>query len=421
MSDIEKIFTPLITYVQEILTKEKVKSSRYSEIPFYLGATAGMRLLTTEKRQDILKLIREYIHSTPFAFRDEFAKILSGEEEGLFGWIAVNYLTDRLWAREKDSSKRLESVGALDLGGASTQIVFEPTVDIMANYVEYSNPVVNQTHLIPERYQLYGTSFLGNGLNEFLDTYRSALAHGKKDGTKIPDPCLNSDATEEYIDADNRSYTFIGTSDPITCREEISKLIDTITYCEVEPCSIRGRYQPIVDKNMQLIAFSGFTSVLHTAGTPETVNTLALLHTYAGEEICSIDWEKLKEKLPKSNEKYLKRTCASLVYIVALLRDSYNISDDIPNAVLFKDVINDLEVSWALGRMIYEVNLLGYRHVVTTLRFWIAIGILVLTTVAFALLWFATKKKVDRLQYELPLGFDDGNSTKINSEIYHTM
>ena len=48
-------------------------------------------------------------------------KIITGEEEGLFGWIAANYLMDSFVGGNRDEKT---TYGFLDM--ASTQIAFEP-------------------------------------------------------------------------------------------------------------------------------------------------------------------------------------------------------------------------------------------------------------------------------------------------------
>ena len=46
----------------------------------------------------ILDYIRSTLEDTPFNFSkpERQARIMSGEEEGLFGWVTANYLTNRL-------------------------------------------------------------------------------------------------------------------------------------------------------------------------------------------------------------------------------------------------------------------------------------------------------------------------------------
>ncbi|KAL0172789.1 hypothetical protein M9458_033100, partial [Cirrhinus mrigala] len=43
-----------------------------------------------EASNSILKDIKNYLSSLPFNFQN--ASIISGQEEGLYGWITVNYL-----------------------------------------------------------------------------------------------------------------------------------------------------------------------------------------------------------------------------------------------------------------------------------------------------------------------------------------
>ncbi|XP_058844937.1 ectonucleoside triphosphate diphosphohydrolase 8-like isoform X1 [Acipenser ruthenus] len=68
------------------------------------------------------------IGSYPFKFQG--ARILSGVEEGAYGWITINYLLSS-FIKYSYEGKRLHPkngkiLGALDMGGASTQITFTP-------------------------------------------------------------------------------------------------------------------------------------------------------------------------------------------------------------------------------------------------------------------------------------------------------
>jgi hypothetical protein len=103
-----------------------------------------------------------------------WCRVISGEEEGVFGWIAVNYLNGRLFKPPTDIHHPT-TVGALDMGhtpaphhatpllstaasccngcaaavlrcvcwgwgragGASTQITFQPPHDVLANYFPF--------------------------------------------------------------------------------------------------------------------------------------------------------------------------------------------------------------------------------------------------------------------------------------------
>ena len=54
-----------------------------------------MRLILDSKADAIMErvnLILEDKDHNPFVYKEENTRILSGEEEGVFAWIAVNYL-----------------------------------------------------------------------------------------------------------------------------------------------------------------------------------------------------------------------------------------------------------------------------------------------------------------------------------------
>lgn len=47
--------------------------------------------MTNEQRSnEIIRSLRLYLNSLPFDFKN--ASIISGQEEGLYGWVTVNYL-----------------------------------------------------------------------------------------------------------------------------------------------------------------------------------------------------------------------------------------------------------------------------------------------------------------------------------------
>ncbi|XP_030598794.1 ectonucleoside triphosphate diphosphohydrolase 2 isoform X2 [Archocentrus centrarchus] len=151
---------------------KNIPKDRHQLTPVYLGATAGMRLLhlsSPELSAQILKEVSHKIQSYPFDYRG--AAILSGKEEGAYGWVTVNYLSENFIKYGFEGhwfSPSRPTVGALDLGGASTQITFatqekiEDTDDLM------------KLRLYGHKYTLYTHSFLCYGKDQFL---KRLLAH----------------------------------------------------------------------------------------------------------------------------------------------------------------------------------------------------------------------------------------------------
>uniref|UniRef100_A0A8B9GKF9 Ectonucleoside triphosphate diphosphohydrolase 3 n=1 Tax=Amazona collaria TaxID=241587 RepID=A0A8B9GKF9_9PSIT len=111
--------------------KERIPVHLHKNTSVYLGATAGMRLLRLQNEtaaNEVLASIQNYFRAQPFDFRG--AQIITGPEEGLYGWITANYIMGNfLEVCGKNLHAFLspkETMGALDLGGASTQISFIP-------------------------------------------------------------------------------------------------------------------------------------------------------------------------------------------------------------------------------------------------------------------------------------------------------
>ncbi|NXT96761.1 ENTP8 diphosphohydrolase, partial [Anhinga rufa] len=151
-----------------------IPAEQQQETPTYLGATAGMRLLrdrNSTKAEQVFAEVAKAISEYPVDFRG--AQTLTGNEEGSFGWITVNYLLERLvkfsFAGQWEHPQDTEVLGALDLGGASTQITFQPGVTI-----EDKNTSVFY-RLYGTNYSLYTHSYLCYGQTQALKMLLAAL------------------------------------------------------------------------------------------------------------------------------------------------------------------------------------------------------------------------------------------------------
>ncbi|XP_073425220.1 ectonucleoside triphosphate diphosphohydrolase 3 isoform X2 [Dendrobates tinctorius] len=149
--------------------------NQQNSTPVYLGATAGMRLLRLKNEsaaQGVLFSIENYFQTQPFDFRG--AHIITGQEEGVYGWITVNYLMGNFlekniwstWAHPDGA----ETTGALDLGGASTQISFIPEKS------EQNPSSTLEVTLYGYKYNVYTHSFQCYGRDESEKRLLAALA-----------------------------------------------------------------------------------------------------------------------------------------------------------------------------------------------------------------------------------------------------
>ena len=225
-SDLSKVSDLDILLDQARLNLEG-EGIKVNDVPFYLGATAGMRVLSVEDRETIMTQIRDFIRGAGFRVdEDHWIRILTGEEEGVFGWLQVNWSLQTLDPEHRTK----DPVGVLDLGGASTQITFMPNIDIVSN--------VFPVDVAGEDWRLYTQSFLYFGIFEALQRYEQ-----KVESLGLPDPCYPIDEVNEL--------GMPGSSDPELCKKYVASILPTDVQCfqgDGEECSMNGVYQPDLSK-----------------------------------------------------------------------------------------------------------------------------------------------------------------------------
>ncbi|KAJ7322532.1 hypothetical protein JRQ81_018819 [Phrynocephalus forsythii] len=275
--------------------KEKIPFHLHRSTPVYLGATAGMRLLRLQNESaanEVLESIQNYFTSQPFEFRG--AQIITGQEEGVYGWITANYLKDNFLEKNIWSAwvhpHGAQTTGALDLGGASTQISFIPE-----ETTETSNNTL-QVQLYGYSYSVYTHSFPCYGREEAEKKLLASILQNSNDKSRIENPCYPQNyktvVTTKHLYGSlctaskrpenynlSQALSVIGTGDPALCREAVSGLFDFTSCRDKEDCSFNGIYQPKVKGNF--VAFSGFYY---------TVNALNLTGQFSLADFNSSMW-----------------------------------------------------------------------------------------------------------------------------------
>ncbi|KAG8139266.1 hypothetical protein E2320_002035 [Naja naja] len=334
------------TFKCNVKVKEKIPFHLHKSIPVYLGATAGMRLLRLQNESaasEVLQNIQTYFMSQPFEFKG--AQIITGQEEGVYGWITANYLKGNFLEKNLWSTwvhpHGVETIGALDLGGASTQISFIPEETIYT---------FNSTLQV----QLFGYQYSDSDNKSWIknpcypQSYRTVLTMKHLYGslcTAFLKPVNYSPS--QYVGV-------IGTGDPVFCREAVSTLFDFKSCRDREDCSFNGIYQPKVKGNF--VAFSGFYY---------TVNALNLTGQFSLAEFnssmwtfCSQDWNQLPFMLSKFEETYARSYCFSANYIYHLLVHGYKFNADNWPQIHFQKEVDNSSIAWSLGYMLSLTNMI---------------------------------------------------------------
>ncbi|XP_070689920.1 ectonucleoside triphosphate diphosphohydrolase 2-like [Pempheris klunzingeri] len=344
--------------------KKDIPKFRHHQTPLYLGATAGMRLLNlvnaTESRL-ILREVENKLRSYPFKFKE--ATILSGQEEGVYGWVTVNYLLEN-FVKYSFAGRWLnpdrETIGALDLGGASTQITFETSEE-----VEDKDNVM-ELELYRQTYRLYTQSFLCYGQDQFL---RKLLAHfitTQHVKPQVSHPCypqrfntsvkladvFDSPCTKKYRPVQfnpQMSVSVVGTGDYQTCLDNIKKMF-SFHSCSYSKCSFDGIFQPSVRGNFMAFSAFFFTHSYINRLTNISITSPSRLKE-AIRLVCNMTMSEMTKKT-KQSEKYMKNVCAVSNFVQVLLTQGYGFDEHSLPSISFQKKAGGASVGWALGCML---------------------------------------------------------------------
>lgn len=227
-----------------------------------------MRLLTPEKQASVLQATCHFLKLHSYFKIDgpsehgpcgRSVRIITGEEEGLFGWVAVNYLMDGF---KGDDETRL-TYGFLDMGGASTQIAFEPSKQ---DQEHAKNLLDVRLRLLDGRditHKVFVTTWLGYGTNQARERYVGRLINEYEASRTlsidleehISDPCLPKDLaiTNTPVQPESASshaktpHKFVGTGSWEQCLEKTLPLLNKDAPCPDSHCLFNGVYVPPID------------------------------------------------------------------------------------------------------------------------------------------------------------------------------
>jgi Golgi nucleoside diphosphatase len=175
--------------------KTQVPENAWTDTPIWLKATAGLRMVEKAESDAILLSVRGFLGNkanSPFLFRDSYAAIISGNEEGGFGWVAYNYLKKIIGPKKTGVE---EPYAVVEMGGASSQVSqLAPSTDAVKQI-----PKENLFSFTVEdtQYDLYTHSYLGFGGERARDGLSSNLLSAAVDKNAVSDPCLYGGFTRD--------------------------------------------------------------------------------------------------------------------------------------------------------------------------------------------------------------------------------
>ncbi|KAA8917434.1 hypothetical protein TRICI_000383 [Trichomonascus ciferrii] len=323
----------------------------HSRTPVAVKATAGLRLLGADRSNTILNAVRERIgRNYPFFMQgNSSVEIMDGKDEGVYAWLTVNYLLNRI-----GHGDQTKTAAVFDLGGASTQIVFEPDFSVYSD-VEAKNLLLHGDHRYDFKFGnhhhvLYQHSYLGYGLMEARKHIHKKIS---EINSTTNNPCISS-GSRKTVTIGNQQFTMLGTSPTESqadnCIEVAKSILNLDKDCPHEPCAFNGVHQPSLTdtfSNEDVYIVSYFYDRVFQLGLNETFPLSDLKRLT--ETVCMgmSTWRNHFD--PEVIEQLSDRPewCLDLSFMFTILHYGYGLP--LHRKLIVAKQIHNYELSWALG------------------------------------------------------------------------
>ncbi|CAJ0915695.1 17543_t:CDS:2 [Entrophospora sp. SA101] len=394
---------PLLQFADKVIPTNEIHQT-----PIYLLATAGMRLLLPSQQQAILQNACDYIQFN-YRFKinkcSDHVQVITGETEGIYGWIAVNYLMNgfvnddgkSLIADGKKNSDQTSTFGFLDMGGASTQIAFEPNKIEAKKHANDLTKVTLYT-LDGNRldYNVFVTTFLGFGTNEarrryiesrikkYTSTHEQIVnpdTAREQPTILLKDPCLPVDLLLTDRTLPPPYYTLQGTGDFNLCLKDTYELLNKYAPCLDNPCLFNGVHTPKIDFSVN--KFIGISEYWYSSHDIYGLGGMWNFPEFEKKALdyCARNWENIVETYylkgetanPSIDLTRLELQCFKSAWLVNILHEGIgvprmidsgglpennNLLEKVRHKSPFQSInsINNIAVSWTLGKMVLEAS-----------------------------------------------------------------
>ncbi|KAJ2372565.1 Golgi apyrase [Coemansia sp. RSA 2607] len=327
---------PLLDFAQQ-----QIPADRRASTPVLLLATAGMRLLQPAQRTRIMAAACAYARENyAFAVDDcaQSFRVVSGEHEGLFGWLAANYLLGAL-------DGQAPTLGFLDMGGASAQIAFETASEDVAQVTLRALDGRDRT------FGVFSATFLGHGTNEARRRYVAGLV------PPTADPCLAPGL--RMSTANGGELHGLGSFD--ACVASTQPLLNKTAACAHAPCLFAGVSAPPIDfLRQQFVGVSEYWYAAHEFLALGGAWDAARFEQRA-REFCSTPWDKLLSQYAgdAAHVHRLQMQCFKAAWLVNVLHKGFGLPREaVPEKPQFRSLesVNGVEVSWTLGALLLRVS-----------------------------------------------------------------
>ena len=356
---------PLLTFVLQHIPDDRIPFT-----PVYVLATAGMRLIPTLLQNKILTEVEHGIRRDfNFKLSSDNIRVISGVDEGVYSWLAINYILNRLDAVNTNNSSRLRTVGSLDMGGGSLQITYELPRTQNIEDDETNTEIINFGN--DHKYRLYVTTYLNYGANQVREAHFSQLADAtlssmhnfsihNQSAFHAIDPCLHR-SQREFRTYNGHSVNFTGSGNYNLCRQLLTSHLKLEDPCPAQPshCKMNGVYQAPID--FTKTSFYGFSEFWYTMDDVLNIGGTYYRDKFdlSAHEYCNIDWNTVldwrsKNLYPGADFERLASQCFKSAWLSVAIHRGFGFPDNYKYLQSI-DRIEGREIQWTMGALLYKL------------------------------------------------------------------
>ncbi|SCU91410.1 LAMI_0E05798g1_1 [Lachancea mirantina] len=377
-----KHIKPLLEFAGKVVPHDKIHST-----PIFIQATAGMRLLPEKYRNKIMgNLCTDIKKDSDFRLLDceNQIQVIDGETEGLYGWLALNYMMGNFDNYSSIAESHFSS-GFMDMGGASAQLAFQPSnqEEITKHDDDIATVSLKSINGEFQQWRVFVSTWLGFGANQARSRYLAQLINSLPENSndddgddfqvrRFSDPCMLKGSTME-VKFKGKEFELTGSGNYEQCSKSIYPLLLKHMPCLGDPCLFNGVHAPTIDFYKDM--FVGVSEYWYTANDVFKLGGEYNFYDYSKKvrEFCETDWEEVEQNSAdnlynKISTKQLSESCFKANWIMNVLHEGFNMPrvglevesseemDSKPktHSSNFRS-LNDIEgeeLSWTLGRIL---------------------------------------------------------------------
>lgn len=305
----------------DVLGRVVLKLLKFAEdkVPSSEWKGTKVQLMITAEEDGVgraLEECRKVLRSSGFLFRDDWASVLKGQDEGLYSWLAVNYALGYI------GNKPQETAGVIVLGKSAMQVSFANSEPAVSNFTRAIRLAGVSYHLYAQSMQQFGQDVIWKLLHE--QGSQDLRSFSENNERTVSNPCIPRGYELTLHASDGKLVKSHGAGNFSACKSELMNLLNGRQGRCVHPsCELTTSILNELERKPYPRQRFFLTSELQGLVPKASVSAMEEV----GQRFCGDDWETLKGQY-HIDSRDLSRSCFSHAFAAAVLDNSFGIPLD---------------------------------------------------------------------------------------------